>query len=67
MEVIARYAQPWIDRAARIGADPQDDDDVRLRKTLLVVICLLILPIGRRHRLLRADPRHGDVPARRAA
>jgi adenylate cyclase len=46
MEVLARYAQPWIDRAARIGADPQDDDDVRLRKTLLVVICLLILPIA---------------------
>jgi adenylate cyclase len=46
MDALARYAQPWIDRAARIGADPQDDDDVRLRKTLLVVICLLILPIA---------------------
>jgi adenylate cyclase len=46
MDAIARYAQPWIDRAARIGADPQDDDDVRLRKTLLVLICVLILPIA---------------------
>jgi adenylate cyclase len=46
MDALARYAQPWIDRAARIGADPQDDDDVRLRKTLLVLICLLILPIA---------------------
>ena len=31
---------------ATIGADPGDSDEVRLRKTLLVLICLLILPIS---------------------
>ena len=46
MEAFARFAQPWIDRAARIGADPRDDDETRLRKALLVVICILILPIS---------------------
>jgi len=33
-------------RIARIGADPADDDEQRLRKTLLVFIALLILPIS---------------------
>jgi len=33
-------------RLARIGADPSDDDEQRLRKALLVVISLLILPIS---------------------
>src|SRR5688572_1609485 len=46
MDALARFAQPWIDRAARIGADPQDDEELRLRKALLVLICLLILPIA---------------------
>ena len=46
METLARFAQPWLDRAARIGADPTDDDELRLRKTLLVLICILILPIA---------------------
>jgi adenylate cyclase len=46
MDAFARFAQPWLDRAARIGADPRDDDDVRLRKALLVLICVLILPIS---------------------
>ena len=46
MEALARFAQPWLDRAARIGADPTDDDELRLRKTLLVLICILILPIS---------------------
>ncbi len=46
MDAIARFAQPWIDRAARIGADPRDDDETRLRKTLLVLVCVLILPIS---------------------
>ena len=31
---------------ARIGADPADDDEQRLRKALLVLIALLILPIS---------------------
>ena len=46
MDAFARIAQPWLDRAARIGADPGDSDEIRLRKTLLVVISLLILPIS---------------------
>jgi adenylate cyclase len=46
MDALARFAQPWIDRAARIGADPADDDELRLRKALLVLVCLLILPIS---------------------
>jgi adenylate cyclase len=33
-------------RIARIGADPADDDELRLRKALLVGIALLILPIS---------------------
>ena len=46
MDAFARFAQPWLDRAARIGADPRDDEDVRLRKALLVLVCFLILPIS---------------------
>jgi adenylate cyclase len=46
MDTFARLAKPWIDRAARIGADPRDDDERRLRKTLLVIISILILPIS---------------------
>ena len=46
MDALARFAQPWIDRAARIGADPRDDDEHRLRKALLVLVCVLILPIS---------------------
>ena len=46
MDTLTRLAQPWIDRAARIGADPADDDEVRLRKALLVLISVLILPIA---------------------
>lgn len=30
----------------RIGADPQDDDETRLRKALLVLVCVLILPVS---------------------
>jgi adenylate cyclase len=33
-------------RAASIGADPRDDDDLRSRKALLVLISVLILPIS---------------------
>jgi adenylate cyclase len=46
MDAFVRFGQPWLDRAARIGADPRDDDDTRLRKALLVLVCLLILPIS---------------------
>jgi adenylate cyclase len=33
-------------RIARVGADPADDDEQRLRKALLVFIAILILPIS---------------------
>ena len=46
MDSFARFAQPWLDRAARIGADPRDDDELRLRRALLVLVCVLILPIA---------------------
>ena len=46
MDAFARFAQPWLDRAARIGADPRDDDEVRLLKALLVLVSVLILPIS---------------------
>ena len=46
MDALARFAQPWLDRAARIGADPRDDDEVRFRKALLVLVSVLILPIS---------------------
>ena len=46
MDTIARFAQPWLDRAARIGADRRDDDETRFRKALAVLVCVLILPIA---------------------
>ena len=46
MDALTRFAQSFVDRAARIGADPRDSDELRLRKALLVVVCLLILPIS---------------------
>src|SRR4029453_19000435 len=40
----------WIDNAAallsRIGADPEDDQEVRQRKSLLVLLAVLILPVS---------------------
>jgi guanylate cyclase len=33
-------------RVAEIGADPRDDEDVRLRKSLLVLIAVMILPVS---------------------
>jgi guanylate cyclase len=35
-----------VDRLAKVGADPADDHETRLRKALLVRIALLILPIS---------------------
>jgi guanylate cyclase len=35
-----------IRRLSRIGADPSDDDDLRERKALLVLITVLILPVS---------------------
>jgi guanylate cyclase len=40
----------WIANAAallaRIGADPEDDEDLRQKKTLLVLLAVLILPVS---------------------
>jgi guanylate cyclase len=46
MDAFVRFAQPWLDRAARIGADPRDDEEIRFRKALLVLVSILILPIS---------------------
>jgi adenylate cyclase len=46
MDAFVRLAQRWVDLAARIGSDPADSDEIRLRKTLLVLISVLILPIS---------------------
>ena len=40
----------WIDgvmaRLARLGADPEDDEELRQAKTLLVLLAVLILPVS---------------------
>jgi len=46
MDAIRRLVQRLLDRAATIGADPRDDDERRLRKALLVLLSILILPIS---------------------
>jgi adenylate cyclase len=46
METIGRLSRPLLDWAATVGADPKDDDELRLRKILLVLVSVLILPIS---------------------
>jgi guanylate cyclase len=46
MDALARFGRPWLDRAARVGADPSDTDEVRARKALLVLVSVGILPIS---------------------
>jgi adenylate cyclase len=46
MDASTRLDRGLLGRVSRIGADPADSDTVRLRKSLLVVISLLILPIS---------------------
>jgi guanylate cyclase len=43
---IRRVGDRVLARLARIGRDPQDDDDTRASKALLVLISVLILPIA---------------------
>jgi adenylate cyclase len=43
---IRRVGDRVLARLARIGTDPQDDDDTRASKALLVLISVLILPIA---------------------
>ena len=35
-----------LERLARLGADPRDDEDMRAAKALLVLISVLILPVA---------------------
>jgi adenylate cyclase len=48
--VRARAGIGWIDNGAaflsRIGADPEDDQELRQRKSLLVLLAVLILPVS---------------------
>jgi adenylate cyclase len=46
MDASSRLGQGWIGRVTEIGADPGDSDEVRLRKALLVLTCLAIVPIS---------------------
>jgi adenylate cyclase len=46
VSTIDRIARGLLARAAAIGSDPRDDDEARIRKALLVVIAILILPIS---------------------
>src|SRR5258705_3628843 len=46
MNAVARSGKRGIDRAEGIGVDLSDGDELRLRKTLLVVVSILILPIS---------------------
>jgi adenylate cyclase len=46
MEASTGIGQGWLGRVTAIGADPGDGDEIRLRKALLVVVCMLILPIS---------------------
>jgi adenylate cyclase len=39
-------AETVLARLAQVGADPRDDEDTRLRKALLLLISVLILPIA---------------------
>ena len=43
---IRRVGDRVLARLARIGTDPQDDDDTRANKALLVLISVLILPVA---------------------
>jgi adenylate cyclase len=46
MTTLRGWLERVLERLAQIGADPQDDDETRLRKALLVLIAILILPIS---------------------
>ena len=44
--VYARRVTSLLERLGRIGADPNDDQETRQRKALLVYLAILILPIS---------------------
>jgi hypothetical protein len=41
---IQAMLQKAFSRVAQIGIDPQDSDEIRLQKTLMVVIALMVIP-----------------------
>jgi adenylate cyclase len=41
-----RVLSVWAVRLGRIGADPRDDDDLRQKKSLLVLLAIPILPVS---------------------
>jgi len=43
---LRRTFEDLLARLATVGADPHDDEDTRLRKALLILIALLILPVS---------------------
>jgi adenylate cyclase len=43
---LRRVIDPALARLAEVGADPDDDEEMRLRKALLVLIAVLVLPIS---------------------
>src|SRR5947208_16418536 len=46
MTALRATAGNVLARLAQVGADPRDDEDTRLRKALLILISVLILPIS---------------------
>jgi guanylate cyclase len=46
MTSLQSVLENWLIRLAEIGADPGDDEETRLRKALLVLIAIVILPIA---------------------
>ncbi len=46
MRSLRELIDAGLARSARVGADPDDDEETRLRKGLLVLIAALILPIS---------------------
>jgi adenylate cyclase len=43
---LRKLADQALARLSRVGSDPTDDEDTRLRKSLLVLVSVLILPIS---------------------
>jgi hypothetical protein len=46
MSSIRGVVERLLVRLSSVGADPSDDEDTRLRKALLVIVAVLILPIS---------------------
>ncbi len=46
MSFLGPFAESSLTRAASIGSDPLDDEELRLRKALLILIVVMILPIS---------------------